>query len=49
MEITWEGIVVVGLVLIVGSFIAAFVGVAGEEKKREREQREREALQRRGN
>jgi len=46
MEITWEGIVAVVLVLVVGSFIAACIEVAGEQRKREREQREREALQR---
>jgi len=46
MEITWEVIVVVVLVLVVGSFIVACIEAAGEQRKREREQREREALQR---
>lgn len=46
MEITWEGIVAVVLVLVVGSFIAGFIETVLEDRKREREQREREALQR---
>lgn len=49
MEITWEGIVVAVLVLVVGSFIAGFIETAQEDRKRQREQAEREELQRRGN
>ena len=48
MEITWEGIVVFFLILVVGSFIAGFIETAAEDRKRRREQAEREELQRRG-
>lgn len=48
MEITWEGVVCLILVLVVGSFIAGFIDVALEDRKRRREQAEREELQRRG-
>lgn len=46
MEITWEGIGIVALVLVVGSFFAGLIETVLEDRKREREQREREALQR---
>ena len=48
MEITWEGVVIFILVLVVGSFIAGFIETALENRKRRREQAENEALQRRG-
>lgn len=48
MEITWEGVFWFILVLVIGSFIAGFIDVYLEDRKRRREQAEREALQRRG-
>jgi len=47
MEITWESIGLLFLVLVVGSFIAAYIDVALEDRKRRREQAEWEELQRR--
>ena len=48
MEITWEGVVWFILVLVIGSFIAGFIDVSLEDRKRRREQAEREEYQRRG-
>jgi len=48
MEITWQGVVCFILLLVVGSFIAGFIDVSLEDRKRRREQAEREAYQRRG-
>jgi len=48
MEITWEGVFWFILVLIGGSFIAGFIDVYLEDRKRRREQAEREEYQQRG-
>jgi len=48
MEITWEGIVVGFLILVVVCFIAGTIETALEDRKQRREQAENEALQRRG-
>ena len=45
MEFTWEGVLLFILVLIVGSFIAGFIDVYLEDRKRHREQAAREELQ----
>ena len=48
MEITWQGIVLAIVVLVVGCLIAGIIEVALEDRKRRREQAERKAFQRRG-
>jgi len=48
MEITWEGIVFGFFVLVIVSFVAGFVDVYFEDRKRRKEQAEREAWQSRG-
>jgi len=46
MEITWQGIVGLILVVVVLCFIAGFIETALEQRKRNREQEEWEALKR---
>ena len=48
LEITWEGVFWFILVLVIGSFIAGFIDVYLEDRKRRREQKEREEYQQRG-
>lgn len=46
--ITWQGVGLFVLILIAGSFIAGFIDCALEQRRRDKEQLEREKLQRKG-
>lgn len=49
MEITWQDIVLIIIILIGASFIAGIIDVAWHDRKRRRDKAEREKLERRGN